>query len=125
VGSLEEFVCRPLPVVMAVDWEGEEVLEVVREVAGGRVWTGEQACQVGLVDKIGGMETALEVVKRIAGIPLDVEVAVKPFPRNRGLALLSRLMDADTPDNSQAAAEAQAVMLSSAVGGTLTQKSSV
>ena len=122
---MEEFVCRPLPVVMEVDWEGEEVLEVVREVAGGRVWTGEQACKVGLVDKMGGMETAVEVVKRIAGIPSDVEVAVKPFPRNRGLALLSRLIDADTPDNSQAATEVQAIKPSSAVGGKLSSESSV
>ncbi len=33
----------------------------------------------------------------------EVDVAVKPFPRNRGLTLLSRLLDSDTPDSSQAA----------------------
>lgn len=43
----------------------------VEEIARGRVWTGAQAHEVGLVDELGGFETALARAKELAG--LDVE----------------------------------------------------
>jgi len=40
----------------------------VREIAKGRVWTGEQAKGLGLVDQIGGFYDAVDVAKHLAGV---------------------------------------------------------
>ncbi len=40
----------------------------VHEIAQGRVWTGEKALQLGLVDGLGGMEQALTTAASLAGI---------------------------------------------------------
>jgi protease-4 len=43
-------------------------LEKVREVADGRIMTGRQALAAGLVDKLGGLETAIDLAAELAGI---------------------------------------------------------
>jgi len=48
----------------------------VEEVARGRVWTGAQALEIGLVDQLGDFETALEVAQELAGIDTDREAPV-------------------------------------------------
>lgn len=44
-------------------------IEQMLEVAQGRVWTGRQALDVGLVDEIGGLWSALDVACKLAGLP--------------------------------------------------------
>jgi protease-4 len=46
--------------------------ERVAEIAKGRVWTGAQAKQLGLVDKIGGFYDAVEEAKNLAGLSGEV-----------------------------------------------------
>lgn len=41
-------------------------IEQVNEIAQGRVWTGEAAVKVGLVDKIGGLEEAIQIAAHMA-----------------------------------------------------------
>lgn len=50
--------------------EGRENLnlEQVHEYAQGRVWTGKQALALGLIDKLGGMDTAIEEMRELTGI---------------------------------------------------------
>lgn len=55
--------------------------EAVIAVAEGRVWTGEQAFERGLVDELGGFDTALRAAKRFAELEEDAEVRLKRFPR--------------------------------------------
>ena len=55
----------------------------VHAIAQGRVWTGRQAKDRGLVDELGGLRRALELAKERAGIDSDREVTVVPFPRPR------------------------------------------
>jgi protease-4 len=52
--------------------------EEVERVARGRVWTGAQALEAGLVDGLGGFETALEQAKALAGIKPVQDVGVVP-----------------------------------------------
>ena len=52
----------------------------VREIAKGRVWTGEQAKSLGLVDRIGGFYDAVAEAKRLAGIPAGEAVELKSMP---------------------------------------------
>ena len=42
--------------------------EAVRAVAGGRVWTGSEALERGLVDGLGGLREAVELARREGGI---------------------------------------------------------
>jgi protease-4 len=53
----------------------------VRELAKGRVWTGAQAKQLGLVDEIGGFYEAVEKAKALAKIAPADEVRFKFFPK--------------------------------------------
>ncbi len=50
-------------------------------IAEGRVWTGEQALANGLVDELGGFDTAVAAAKRLAEIEADADVRLKTFPR--------------------------------------------
>jgi protease-4 len=46
-------------------------VEDVDKIAQGRVWTGERAKQIGLVDELGGLHTALARARQLAKIPAD------------------------------------------------------
>lgn len=59
--------------------------EKVDEVAQGRVWTGEQARQLGLVDELGGLYTAIDLAKQRARIPADEEVELVVYPPRRSV----------------------------------------
>jgi protease-4 len=52
-------------------------------VGQGRVWTGAQAKDRGLVDEFGGLDKAIEVAKQLAKIPADkgVERVILPYPQ--------------------------------------------
>ncbi len=58
--------------------------ERVFEIARGRIYTGAQALELGLVDTLGGFEAAFSQAKQFMGIPEDEKVAIKQFPRRRG-----------------------------------------
>lgn len=49
-------------------------VERVREIAQGRVWTGAQARQLGLVDELGGFYQAVDRAKALAGLKGDVRL---------------------------------------------------
>jgi protease IV len=57
--------------------------EKVDEVAQGRVWTGEQAKQIGLVDELGGLYKAIDLAKQRARIAADEEVQLVVYPPRR------------------------------------------
>lgn len=66
--------------------------ERVEEIARGRVWTGEQAKEIGLVDELGDFETALTIAKELAELdpekhytvveilPPDQDLVPRSFP---------------------------------------------
>ncbi len=55
----------------------------VNEVGRGRVWTGAQAQERGLVDELGGFLTAINAAKSAAGIPVEERVALVFYPHHR------------------------------------------
>jgi protease-4 len=69
-------------------------IERVRELAKGRVWTGADAHERGLVDHLGGRETAIGRAVALAGSARD-RVQVRPYP---ALGLLDRLRPAESSD---------------------------
>ena len=58
-------------------------VEKVLEAAKGRVWTGEDAKALGLVDELGGFSTALRMAREAAGIPEGKGIRLKIFPERR------------------------------------------
>ncbi len=73
--------------------------EKVLEIAKGRIWSGQDAKNLGLVDELGGYDTALKLAKKAAGIgdSEDVKIVVYPRPKTFFQSLLQR-QGADNSD---------------------------
>ncbi len=85
--------------------------ERVNEIGRGRVWTGAQAKEIGLVDELGGFHVAEAAARALAGIAADEETELVFFPRSESfLGSLSELIDVESrlrlPRLLQAATEA-------------------
>jgi protease-4 len=57
----------------------------IEPLAQGRVWLGSQARSRGLVDEIGGLDKAIEMVKQKARIPAGERVGLMIYPGRRSL----------------------------------------
>ncbi len=57
--------------------------DAVDAVGQGRVWTGRQALERGLVDELGGLRHAVELAKAEAGIDADRDVTLVAYPAAR------------------------------------------
>ena len=55
----------------------------VDAAARGRIWTGEDAVETGLVDKLGGLNVAIGAVKETLGLKPEDEIALHEFPKPR------------------------------------------
>jgi protease IV len=77
----------------------------VLEIAKGRIWSGQDAKALGLVDELGGYDTALKLAKKAAGVPGDEEVRVVVYPRPKGF--LEGELEWRSPDNSEKEAVGQ------------------
>ena len=66
----------------------------VDAVGQGRVWTGAQGKEVGLVDELGGLRAAIALGKRKLDIAEDADVALVVFPAPR--SLVEQIQDAFT-----------------------------
>lgn len=60
-------------------------VEEVDKVSGGRVWTGQQALENGLVDELGGLYEAIAKARELAKVPSDTPYGImhkagKPLP---------------------------------------------
>lgn len=82
--------------------------EKVLEIAKGRIWTGEDAKGLGLVDELGGFDTALNLAKRAANIAEREDVKIVLFPHRK--TLLESLLQRGGADNSDKENAEAAVM---------------
>jgi len=62
--------------------------EQVHQIARGRVWTGADAAGIGLVDHLGGLDDAVALARRKAGLPGSAPV--RGYPRTTPLDRLRR-----------------------------------
>jgi protease IV len=91
--------------------------DAVDVVARGRVWTGADALERGLVDELGGLRTAVRRAKVLAGLDEDDDVRVVSYPGSSLLDMVrprgsSRPAAASLPD-------ALAALLGRSVAGIL------
>jgi len=63
----------------------EMSVEEVTVVAGGRIWTGADAAQGGLVDRLGGLGVAIALAREAADLPPGQPLALDYYPRPTGL----------------------------------------
>ena len=68
----------------------------IEPLAQGRVWVGDQAKRNGLVDELGGIDRALELVKQKANIPARESVALVVYPPRR--TIIDVLLDQEGPE---------------------------
>ncbi len=59
-------------------------LDKVEEIARGRVWSGADASERGLVDQLGGFWTAADLAKKLAHIAPADRVVFEVYPRQKG-----------------------------------------
>jgi protease-4 len=59
----------------------KKTFEELRSVAKGRVWTGQDALKVGLIDVLGNYQDAINIAKKRIGIPTDKKVLVDIYPK--------------------------------------------
>lgn len=57
--------------------------EDVEKVGRGRIWTGQQAKKLGLIDEIGGLTKAIELVKELINVPQGEEVRLDVWPKKQ------------------------------------------
>lgn len=91
----------------------------VDDIARGRIWTGADALERGLVDELGGLRTAVRRAKVLAGLDADAEVKVSGYP---GSSLLDFLRP--RPSSQPAAAslpDAAAALLGQSVTAAIGQ----
>jgi ClpP class serine protease len=82
-------------------------VDAVDKIGKGRVWTGAQAKNLGLVDELGGIDTAIRLAKQLAHIPASERVNIVRFPE--GKSFLQQLFEREREMTSgEAAIEAEA-----------------
>jgi protease-4 len=92
-----------------VSIRGDRLKKDIDELAGGRVFTGRQALQMGLVDRLGGLDEAIAQAAEEAGLE-KYEVRVLPKPKNFMEQLLSDL-GGEEPEEDRGTISLSAVSL--------------
>jgi protease-4 len=74
----------------------------IDSIGQGRVWTGQQGKERGLVDEYGGLDRAIEIAKQLANIPADKGVQRVILPRPP--TFFEQLMSSGGDEDSEASA---------------------
>jgi protease-4 len=69
-------------------------VEAIRPVADGRIFTGEQARNAGLVDDLGGFWDAVKLAAKLGGVADPEQVSLK---RYGGGTMFEQLLSAQAP----------------------------
>jgi len=76
----------------------------IEAIAQGRIWTGQSALAIGLVDRIGGLEIAINLAKEMIGLPAEeaIDLIEHPSPQLFSPSFLQpSLIGARAPQNPQ------------------------
>ena len=76
-------------------------VEAVDKIGKGRVWSGSQGKELGLVDELGGLDRAVEVAKELANIPAGESVRLVRYPEERSFFQQLLQREKDTMNESQ------------------------
>lgn len=76
-------------------------IDSTHAIARGRIWTGADAVRIGLVDELGGFETALRAVREEVGLDPGADVQVRVYPRSR--SILEMILEPNASEGYRAA----------------------
>jgi protease-4 len=94
-------------------------VEAVDAIARGRVWTGADALERGLVDELGGLRAAITRAKVLAGLEPDADVRVVGYP---GSSLMDMLRPkASSQPGAASLPDAVGALIGRSVAGVLSQ----
>ncbi len=69
----------------------------VHKIAQGRVWTGEEALEIGLVDQLGDLDKAVDIAARLADME-EYRIKEYPFIKSPWLEILDELQGKNETD---------------------------
>src|SRR5579863_4152215 len=69
----------------------------IEPLAQGRVWLGTQAKQYGLVNELGGLDRAIEILKQRAGIQASAKITLIAYPARKSLLAMLFNRSEDSP----------------------------
>jgi protease-4 len=104
---LEEFLDRIYADFVDKAAEGRSVpRDKMLAMAQGRIWTGEDAKELGLVDALGGYPEALRLVREQAGLAPDAALQIVVFPRPKPPLeqIMARVLNRPADDDAEATA---------------------
>lgn len=70
--------------------------EQVAQIAQGRIWSGAEARRIGLIDELGGLETAIQAAAKAARLDDDWQLQEYPRGKSFEFRLLGRLLGSQT-----------------------------
>ncbi len=78
--------------------EGRDLpIDSVRAIAQGRSWSGIDAEQNGLIDRLGGMMDAIAIARSMTTLPADAEIDYLEIPKYKGAFDMGHLIDRQLP----------------------------
>ena len=85
-GEVEDWMSHIYDTFVEKAAEGRHLtVEEMEGQAGGRIFTGSQARQHQLIDAVGGLNTALDLLKKELNIPPEEEVELVLYPKPKSL----------------------------------------
>lgn len=66
--------------------ENRKLTKDIDDVARGRVWTGRQALELGLIDELGGLDEALSEARKRGGIKSGEKFKIVSYPREKSIS---------------------------------------
>lgn len=88
-----------------------KTVEEIRAVAKGRVWSGKDAKDRGLVDELGGLSKAIEMAKAEIGVDKNTKVKIRTFPEKKdGFEEFIKTLTEKDDENSEAKANTYQVL---------------
>jgi len=105
-GRLEDFLDKTYADFVDKAAEGRSIpREKLLAVAQGRIWTGADAKDIGLVDALGGYPEALRLVREVAGLGPEAAIQLQVFPRSKSPLeqVMARLLNRPSDEDDAAA----------------------
>src|SRR5271170_196574 len=83
-------------------------VEAVDKVGKGRVWSGAQAKELGLVDELGGLDRAIEIAKQLSNIPASDSVHIVRYPEEK--SFFQQIMEREKDNNMSESQSLEAML---------------
>lgn len=90
----------------------KSTFDKIEPVAHGRIWSGTDGKDKGLVDELGGFPVALRIAREKIGVALDAPVRIKDFPRRlKPIEQVMQMLQGDDGESSEKPSQAYASTL--------------